>query len=125
MRRRDARMDTPRIKNTVAPPPTLGLPVDETGLCAWFGQAATGEWLIYYRGFLARDRSPAASLLHRRDQAELSRVARRALALADAGLASLAQRRLGTDDYEYQIIVGPRVPVRGDALVRVLAAELG
>ena len=101
-----------------------GLPLDETGLCTWVGQATTGEWLIYYRGSLARDRSPTASQLPRRDRAELARVARRALALAEAGLASLVQRRLGPDDYEYQIVVGPRVPVGGDALVRVLAAEL-
>jgi hypothetical protein len=125
MRVRDTKDGYPAVKNTVAQPPTTRLPVDETGLCAWFGQATTGGWLIYHRGFLARDRSPAASQLHRRDQAELSRVARRALALAQAGLASLAQRRLGPDDYEYQISAGTRVPISGGALVRVLADELG
>jgi hypothetical protein len=55
---------------------------------------------------------------------KLSRVARRALVIAEAGLARLTQRRLGPDDYEYKIIVRPRPPVGGDALARVLAAEL-
>ncbi len=121
MRRHGTRMTSLSEVTTQQP---NALPVDETGLCTWLGRATTGERLIYYRGFLARDRSSAASQLHRRDQAELSRVARRALALAEAGLARLAQRRLGPDDYEYQIIVGPRVPIGGDALVRVLSAEL-
>ena len=104
--------------------PPEGLPVNEKKLCAWFGGAGLGDRLVYYRGFLARDRSATASQLSRSDQAELSRVARRALALAEAGLARLTQHRFGPDDYEYQIIVGPRVPTHGDALLRVLAAEL-
>src|SRR6185437_4117568 len=102
-----------------------GLPIDEMALCAWFGQAIIGEGLVYYRGFLARDRSPTASQLSRRDQVALTRVARRALALAEAGLARLAQRRLGPDHYEYRIIVGPRVRPNGHALLHVLAAEIG
>jgi hypothetical protein len=109
----------------MAAEPPNRLPVDDIGLCTWFGQATIGQGLVYHRGLLARDRSPTASPLPRRDQAELSRIARRALALAEAGLARLIQRRLGPDDYEYQIIVGPRGPIEGDALVRVLAADLG
>jgi hypothetical protein len=113
-----------RLSDIAAEPPNR-LPIDEMALCAWFGQATIRQGLVYHRGFLARDRSPTASQLSRRDQVALSRVARRALALAEAGLARLAQRKLGPDDYEYQIIVGARVPVGGDALTRVLAAELG
>jgi hypothetical protein len=105
--------------------PSRGLPVDDIGLCTWFGQATIGKGLVYHRGFLARDRSTTASRLPRRDQVELSRVARRALALAEAGLARLAQTRRGPDDYEYRIIVGPRARLDGDALLRVLAAEIG
>ena len=101
-----------------------GLPIDEIGLCAWFGQATIGEGLVYHRGFLARDRSPTASQLPPRDRAHLGRVARRALAITEAGLAILAQRRLGPEDYEYQIIVRPRPPVGGNALARLLATEL-
>jgi hypothetical protein len=100
------------------------LSLDERNLCKWFGEAAINDRLVYYKGYLARDRSPTASQLSRRDQVELSRVARRALALAEAGLARLAQRRLGPDNYEYQIIVRPRPPLGGDALLRVLASEL-
>ena len=117
-------MDIWQIEHSITSAPPDALPVSENKLCAWFGEARVGEKLVYHLGYLACDRSPTASRLPRRDQAELSRVARRALALAEAGLARLAQRRLGPDHYEYQIIVGPRVPVGGDALDRVLAAEL-
>ena len=101
-------MDTPGIKHNI-------VMVDDSGLCNWFGQAGTSDTLVYYRGCLARDRSPTASQLPRRDRAELARVARRARGLAEAGLARLAQRRLGPHDYEYQIIVRPRRPVGGNA----------
>ena len=118
-------MDTPGIKhNIVMQTSPKRLQVDDSGLCNWFGQAGTSDTLVYYRGCLARDRSPTASQLPRRDRAELARVARRALVLAEAGLARLAQRRLGPHDYEYQIIVRPRRPVGGNVLARVLAAEL-
>jgi hypothetical protein len=100
------------------------LRVNEQELCAWFGRAASGESLIYHRGSLARDRSRTATQLAPTDQAELSRVARRALELAEAGLAELTQRRLGADDYEYRITVKPRPPREGNALLQVLAAEL-
>lgn len=103
--------------------PTKRLQVDDSDLCTWFGQAATGDTLVYYRGCLARDRSPTASQLPRRDRSELARVARRAMALTEAGLATLAQRRLGPDDYQYQIIVRPRPPITGNLAARVLAAE--
>jgi hypothetical protein len=113
-----------RLSDIAAEPPNR-LPIDEMALCAWFGQATIRQGLVYHRGFLARDRSTTASRLPRRDQVELSRVARRALALAEAGLARLAQTRRGPDDYEYRIIVGPRARLDGDALLRVLAAEIG
>jgi hypothetical protein len=105
--------------------PVCRLRVDETRLCAWFGQAGVGDALVYHRGLLANDRAPAFSRLPSREQQELGRVARRAWNLASAGLASLVQMRHGPYDYEYSIVVQPRTPKSGDALKRVLAAELG
>jgi hypothetical protein len=97
--------------------------VTESELCAWFGQGGIGDTLTYHRGSLTYDRSPTASRLPRREQAELTRVARRARALAEAGLAELVQLRHGPDDYEYKIIIRPRLPCSGNALQRVLAGE--
>jgi hypothetical protein len=106
--------------------PSISLPVTEINLCAWFGQAGTGDMRTYHRGSLAHDRSPTASRLPRQDQIELTKVASRVLALAEAGLAELTQRRLGSDDYEYWITVRPR-PRSSDAnsLLAVLASEMG
>jgi hypothetical protein len=98
--------------------------VSETELCAWVGQASIGDTLTYHRGSLAHDRSRTTSRLPRREQAELTRVARRALALADAGRARLVQRRHGPQDYEYKIVIRRRPPRDGDALLHILAAEL-
>jgi hypothetical protein len=105
-------------------PQSGSLWIDEPGLCTWFGQACTGDTLVYHCGSLAHDRSPTASRLPPRDQAELARVARRALALAEAGSAALVQRRLGVDRYEYWIIVRPRLRRGSDdwRLVNELAA---
>jgi hypothetical protein len=105
-------------------PRSGSLRIDEPALCAWFGRACTGDSLVYHCGSLAHDRSPTASRLAPRDQAELARVARRALALAEAGSAALVQRRLGVDRYEYWIIVRPRLQRGSDdwRLVNELAA---
>jgi hypothetical protein len=99
--------------------------VTESELCTWFGQGGIGDTLTYHRGSLVHDRSPTTSGLQRREHAELARVARRARALADAGLARLVQQRHGPEDYEYKIIIRPRLPCDGHALLQVLAAELG
>ena len=101
------------------------LPITEIELCAWLGEAGTGDSLIYHRGSLANDRSPTASGLPPHKQMELARVARRVLAMAEAGLVEVVQRRHGPDDYEYWIRVRPRRLHVGSVLQRVLAAELG
>ena len=48
------------LSDIVTRPPPDGLRLDERGLCNWFGQAGTGDSLVYYRGCLSRDRSPTA-----------------------------------------------------------------
>jgi hypothetical protein len=96
------------IPSTIPPVPSDVLLVSERDLCTWFGQACTGDTLVYHRGSLAHDRSRTAGRLPPREIAELSRVAARALALAESGLAELAQRRFGSGEYEYRITVRPR-----------------
>ena len=105
----------------IAPPPRC---ISEIELCAWLGQAGIGDTLVYHRGSLAHDRSLTTSRLSRVAQEELARVARRALAVAEAGQAELAQRRFGPDDYEYRITIRPRPRNDGSVLLRVIAAEL-
>jgi hypothetical protein len=98
--------------------------VRERGLCSWVGRAHSGDSFVYHRGWLARDRSSTASALPALAREELSRVARRAMALEQDGFADLAQRRLGPDDYEYLITVRLRPRRDGRVLADILAAEL-
>jgi hypothetical protein len=97
--------------------------VCEWDLCTWLGQAGTGDTLVYHRGSLAHDRSRTASRLPPWEVAELSRVAARALALAEAGLAQLAQRRFGPGEYEYRITVRPRRSSDKSALANLSRSE--
>ena len=57
---------------------TVRLPMNETDLCAWIGQAAPGDILEYHRGFLALDTASPGTHLPERDRIELLRLARRA-----------------------------------------------
>jgi hypothetical protein len=97
--------------------------ITETRLCAWLGTAAAGDQLAYYRGFLAVDLASTDRALTKAEQAELRRVARRALFAAESGLAHLLQRRNGPDDFTYLIIARPRPKTARGALQAVLAGE--
>jgi hypothetical protein len=82
--------------------------LDEAALCAWFGTAAAGDRIEYWRGFLAIDAGASQSSLQPDDRRRLGRVAARAFRLAEQGKAHLVQRRLGPGDYSYLLIVRPR-----------------
>jgi hypothetical protein len=111
------------IPSTILPQQSELLLVSERDLCKWVGQACIGDTLIYHCGSLAHDRSRIASRLPPREIAELSRVATRALALAEAGLAELAQRRFGPGEYEYRITVRPRPSGDKSALANLSRSE--
>jgi len=101
-RRRHPRVHVPAI-------PML----DEAALVAWFGAAAAGDRIEYWRGFLAIDASATESSLLSDDCRQLGRVATRAFRLAEQGKAHLVQRRHGEADYSYLLVVRPRPrPVR-------------
>ena len=80
----------------------------ENSLCDRFPDAKPGDALTYHIGMLARDRDKVATTLspERRDDLEL--VARRAWAMAEAGLCHLLQRRMHTECFAYVLIVRPR-----------------
>ena len=86
----------------------LDLVLDENALCDRFADAAAGDAITYHIGMLARDRDKVATKLlpERRDELEL--VARRALAMAEAGLCHLLQRRMDTECFAYILVVRPR-----------------
>ena len=86
----------------------LDLVLDENALCDRFADAAAGDAITYHIGMLARDRDKIATKLlpERRDELEL--VARRALAMAEAGLCHLLQRRMDTECFAYILVVRPR-----------------
>jgi hypothetical protein len=101
-----------------------GLCLTETDLCGWIGQAAPGEALEYYRGFLAMDTFSHGSRLPGRERTELVRVARRAWWASEQKLIHLVQRRHGPDDYSYLAIARPK-PKQGSAsLSSLLLAEV-
>jgi hypothetical protein len=103
--------------------PTACLSLSEIDLCGWLGQAAPGETLEYYRGYLVIDAIPHGGRLPEQDRAELRRVARRALWASDRGIADLVQRRHGPDDYSYLVIARPR-PSDSQSLSELLATEI-
>jgi hypothetical protein len=82
--------------------------LDEAAFCAWFGTAAAGDCIEYWRGFLAIDAGASQSSLQPDDRRQLGRVAARAFRLAEQGKAHLVQRRHGPSDYSYLLIVRPR-----------------
>jgi hypothetical protein len=82
--------------------------VTDAYLCRWISQAAAGQTLEYFRGFLVVDRDSNGSRLRAEDQQELCLVADRARAAADSGFVHLLQRRYGTHDYGYLIVARPR-----------------
>lgn len=82
--------------------------LDEPALCAWFGAAAAGDRIEYWRGYLAIDANATESNLVPDDRRQLGRVAARALRLAEQGKAHLVQRRHGPGDYSYLLVVRPQ-----------------
>ncbi|MCA3371708.1 MAG: hypothetical protein INF89_19660 [Roseomonas sp.] len=86
----------------------LDLVLDENALCDRFADATAGDAITYHIGMLARDRDKVATKLlpERRDELEL--VARRAFAMAEAGLCHLLQRRMDTECFAYILVVRPR-----------------
>jgi len=74
---------------------------------AWIAEAAAGDQLELFRGFLAVDRIPAGSRLPAEHARELNRIARAALSLSDDRRLHLVQRRLGPSEYSYICIARP------------------
>ena len=97
--------------------------ITETELCAWLGQAAPGDSLVYHRGFLTVDCALTAGRLPERERGELLRVARRAVSAAERGLAHLVQRRNGPDDFTYLMIARPRPKSARGSILAILAME--
>lgn len=96
-----------------AVPPCSSALLDEAALTAWFGAAAAGDRIEYWRGFLAVDANPTGSKLEPDDRRQLGRVAARAFRLAEQGKAHLIQKRHSDADYSYLLVVRPRPrPVR-------------
>ena len=87
--------------------------VTENELCDWVADAASGEAVEYYRGYLIADRVAQGSRLRADDRAEVIRVAERARSLANWGLGDLVQRRYGPCDYGYLIVRATRTPSEG------------
>ena len=80
----------------------------EEDLCAWVSLAEPGEAIEYHRGFLCIDRCGADRFGAPIDAASLTRLANRALALAEAGFVHLIQQRIEAETFSYLAIARPR-----------------
>lgn len=100
------------------------LPLTQTALCAWVGDASPGDQLVYHRGYLAIDTGADSLVGTPAERQELRRVANRAWQLAQDGVVHLVQRRHGEVDYAYLVVVRPRPRVATGAL-RVVLAQAG
>ena len=110
--------------STVTKLPNARRRIDETDLCGWIGQAAPGEALEYYRGFLAMDTFSQGTRLGGSDRAELVRLARRAWWASEQKLIHLVQRRHGSDDYSYLAIARSKPKQAPASLSSLLLAEV-
>ena len=97
--------------------------LQEVDLCAWLGAAQPGDTLVYHRGFLTVDCSPATSNLAKSERSRLALVARRAILAQERGLACLLQRRHGPDDYDYLIVARRRPSSENRELFAVAPAN--
>jgi hypothetical protein len=80
----------------------------EEDLCAWVGQAGSGEAIEYHRGFLCIDRCGADRFGAPIDATSLNQIASRALALAEAGFVHLIQQRIEAETFSYLAVARPQ-----------------
>jgi hypothetical protein len=66
--------------------------------------------ILYYRGFLARDRILGVNRSDQSERKRLATIADHALALAVEGRLDLFQERLGEADYAYWAVARAQMP---------------
>jgi hypothetical protein len=92
--------------------------MDTEDFNTWLSTAAIGDKLVYYSGFLGRDRADEINThtkqLTRPAVAGLHDLAKAVLSAAAARKVMLVQRRLGNEQYEYQAIRWPVMTLRID-----------
>lgn len=103
----------------------LDIAFTENDLCDRFADAAPGEAIIYHVGQLARDRDKVASELPPGRRDDLEAVARRVMAMAEAGLGHLVQRRVAPMRCAYLLVVCHRPLSARSATALALAELLG
>jgi hypothetical protein len=100
--------DLPPHDSSLSLEELLAAVLNENELCDRYADASPGEAIIYHIGLLARDRDKAASELPSQRRADLEAIARRSLAMAEAGLGYLLQRRVAPGCCAYLLVVGQR-----------------
>lgn len=98
-------------------------PLPETAFCAWVVQAAPGDRLEYYQGFLVVDAFPALGGLPEQERQALVRLASRAFWAAEHGLVHLVQERIGPERFSYLAIARPRTKAATAKISEILTEE--
>lgn len=100
-----------------------GSDLTDIAFCAWVSEAAEGEVLVYYRGFLAVDTETALGGLSGKERRALRALADAAFRAAQQSLVHLVQMRLATDRFAYLAIARPKHrEQKSRSVVRLLAA---
>jgi hypothetical protein len=108
-----------RIANDAIP----GSDLTDIAFCAWVSEAAEGDALIYYRGFLAVDTETALGGLSDKERCALRALADAAFRAAQQSLVHLVQIRLATDRFAYLAVARPKPrDLKSPSVFRLLAA---
>ena len=131
MLRRDPRTmlltppEQPTIKSMLSIEDLLDIVLTENSLCDRFADAVPGEAIVYHIGLLARDRDKVASELPPERREDLEAVARRVMAMTEAGLGHPLQRRVSPTRCAYLLIVCRRPKSARSVAAQALAELLG
>ena len=111
-------MHNNRLKLLAAQPiARCNVPLDENGFVDWLIDAEPGDAVAYYRGHLAHDRMPKATVLSQPARRDLNAVAMRVMAACEHGLVVPVQKRIGPEDYLYIAVKARFSPKRSPTAV--------
>lgn len=96
--------------------------ISEITLMAWVDVAEPGARLVYHRGFLVVDTTPAVSALGKPALEDLRATANAAYRMSELGRIHLVQERLGRDRFAYLAIARPQKGAVRTAAVKQRAA---
>ncbi len=84
--------------------------MNDVDLCVWVADAKPGDRLVYYTGYLSRDRLPHSEGYDERMRRKLGELGNAAWALGDENWLHLVQRRVSYGCWDYIVVRKAEVP---------------